>query len=234
MERAVGYVRGEDARGQRDAIRRACEERGWELARCIGEPGPGRGRRAEALEVAATAGTALAVARLDALAGSLGELAGVLGWLERAGVPLVSLEPELDTSGRAGRAAAKIAARLLDWDRGMRAELAREARATARAGGRPAGPPAVADDPELLARIRALRSQGLSLRALADRLNAEGVPTPRGGSRWRASSVQAALGYRRPPPPHPHGGPPLPPHPPPPDPARRRRPGPPPKRRPRA
>jgi hypothetical protein len=29
-------------------------------------------------------------------------------------------------------------------------------------------------------------------------LNAEGIPTLRGGSYWRPSSVQAAVGYKRP------------------------------------
>ena len=63
--------------------------------------------------------------------------------------------------------------------------------------------------PELRRRIGELREQqGLSLQAIADVLNAEEVPTPRGGKQWRPSSVQAALGYRRPPP-----TPPLPPHP---------------------
>ena len=35
------------------------------------------------------------------------------------------------------------------------------------------------------------------LQAIADRLNEEGVPTVRGGVKWRHSSVQAAAGYRR-------------------------------------
>jgi hypothetical protein len=43
-----------------------------------------------------------------------------------------------------------------------------------------------------------MRSAGMSLRAIADRLNAEGVPTVRGGRQWRPSSVQTAAGYRRP------------------------------------
>jgi hypothetical protein len=39
----------------------------------------------------------------------------------------------------------------------------------------------------------------MTLQAIADRLNEEGVPTLRGGEKWRPSSVQAAVGYRRPP-----------------------------------
>ncbi len=43
-----------------------------------------------------------------------------------------------------------------------------------------------------------MRSANMTLQAIADQLNAEGVPTLRGGAMWRPSSVQAALGYRRP------------------------------------
>jgi hypothetical protein len=38
----------------------------------------------------------------------------------------------------------------------------------------------------------------MTLQAIADQLNAEGVPTLRGGKKWRPSSIQGALGYRRP------------------------------------
>jgi hypothetical protein len=38
----------------------------------------------------------------------------------------------------------------------------------------------------------------LTLQAIADELNEEGIPTARGGTEWRPSSVQAALGYKRP------------------------------------
>ena len=38
----------------------------------------------------------------------------------------------------------------------------------------------------------------MTLQAIADVLNADGVPTLRGGTQWRPSSVQAAAGYRRP------------------------------------
>ena len=43
-----------------------------------------------------------------------------------------------------------------------------------------------------------MRNANMTLQAIADQLNAEGVPTLRGGAMWRPSSVQAALGYRRP------------------------------------
>ena len=36
------------------------------------------------------------------------------------------------------------------------------------------------------------------MQAIADQLNADGIPTVRGGAKWRRSSVQAAAGYERP------------------------------------
>jgi hypothetical protein len=63
----------------------------------------------------------------------------------------------------------------------------------------PSGPrPAVSDLPLLQRRIATMRASGMTLQAIADTLNAEGVPTLRGGAKWRPSSVQAATGYKRP------------------------------------
>jgi hypothetical protein len=42
-----------------------------------------------------------------------------------------------------------------------------------------------------------MREGDMSLQKIADTLNAEGVPTLRGGKLWRASSVQSACGYQR-------------------------------------
>src|SRR5437764_363277 len=43
-------------------------------------------------------------------------------------------------------------------------------------------------------RIRRERAAGASLRQIAGGLNADGVPTPRGGSEWRPSSLERLLG----------------------------------------
>jgi hypothetical protein len=60
------------------------------------------------------------------------------------------------------------------------------------------GPPGIADHPRLRERIARMRVEGMTLQAIADLLNAEGVPTVRGGAKWRPSSVQTAVGYQRP------------------------------------
>ena len=55
------------------------------------------------------------------------------------------------------------------------------------------------DVPALKERIVDDAPGGMTLQAIADVLNSEGVPTLRGGVKWRPSSVQSAAGYRRPP-----------------------------------
>jgi excisionase family DNA binding protein len=54
------------------------------------------------------------------------------------------------------------------------------------------GRPSVLSD-ALLARILAMREQGMSLPAIGAQLEREGVPTAHGGVRWWPSAVQAAL-----------------------------------------
>lgn len=146
---------------------------------------------------------ALFVHRLESVASSFGDLIRLLDWLDAAGADLVAADVGLDTATAQGR---RMAALLREIDRWGREPRRRRPR------GRPglaAGAPHVAE------RIAELRERGLSLQAIADALNADGVPTPRGGARWRPSSVQSALGYRRPRPPAPGAPPPArPPRPP--------------------
>lgn len=152
--------------------------------------------------IAAGEADTLFVPRLSYVASSLGELLRLLQWLDDAGSSLVAADIDLDTAKRSGRRAISLLREIDRWGR------------EGDHGRRPRGRPGLRSGaPELAERIAGLRNEGLSLRAIADRLNAEGVPTPRGGSSWRSSSVQSALGYRRPRPPGP--GPPAPPPPPP-------------------
>jgi hypothetical protein len=153
--------------------------------------------------IAAGQANTLFVPRLAYVASSLGELLRLLQWLDEAGSSLVAADIDLDTAKHSGRRAISLLQEIDRW--GREGDHRR----------RPRGRPGLRSGaPELAERIAALHHDGLSLRAIADRLNAEGVPTPRGGSSWRPSSVQSALGYRRPRPPGPGASPPPPPHPP--------------------
>jgi DNA invertase Pin-like site-specific DNA recombinase len=138
----------------------------------------------------------LVVAGLDRLSRSAANLGTVIDWLDELGARLVVLDIDLDTQTEEGRVAARALARVGALERRAGepgGSVSRRARAGS--GGRLA---AVSDRPLLARRIATMRASGMTLQAIADALNDEGVPTLRGGEKWRPSSVQAATGYKRP------------------------------------
>ena len=125
-----------------------------------------------------------------------GRLAGVLDRLERSDGRLVAVDLGLDTASPEGRVAAQALASVSSWEH----ERTRRGLAAAAAGSAVTVEPQVVHDvPALKDRIATMRTAGMTLQAIADVLNSEGVPTLRGGVKWRPSSVQSAAGYRRPP-----------------------------------
>jgi peptidoglycan hydrolase-like protein with peptidoglycan-binding domain/DNA invertase Pin-like site-specific DNA recombinase len=208
--RALGYVsvpegeplEGERLRSQSAAIDRLCERRGWQLVELVTdvEGAPGRALErpglAYALErVANRDAGCLVVAELRRLSGSVAELGRVLEHVYRNGGRLVALDLELDTALPAGRRAANALVSVAAWQREQHPGGQPPQPAQSPAG---EGRPAWHNTPALKGRIAAMRAQGLTLQAIADQLNQEGIPTLRGGAKWRPSSVQAATGYRRP------------------------------------
>jgi DNA invertase Pin-like site-specific DNA recombinase len=176
-----------------------CEESGWPLATVVhdapAESGRPRSRPglAHALqEVAAGRAAGLVVARLRDLTESVAEIGPLLQWFADTEAFAIALDYRLDTASAPGRFAAWTLVEISEWERGRLTGRTRPGLDAARRGS------TVRDDPELSARIAAMRRDGMSLQAIADVLNAEGIPTLRGGSRWRPSSVQAATGYKRP------------------------------------
>ena len=171
---------------------------------CDREPSHGkaldRAGLTHALErIAAGEATCLVVVRArppQPIGGRAGPARAVV---ERNSVRLVALDIDLDTADEAGRTAP---ARSPTWATGS-ASGCRSARARA---WRPPAPSATRGDGAARSggsttrpakRIAAMRADGMTLQAIADTLNAEGVPTRAGGREWRPSSVQTAAGYRR-------------------------------------
>jgi peptidoglycan hydrolase-like protein with peptidoglycan-binding domain/DNA invertase Pin-like site-specific DNA recombinase len=208
--RALGYVSAAEPqalpeREQVAAIVALCDALGWPLGDVVREveQPQGNGLRPPGLDYALERlangeGSCLVVAQLGRLSRSAAELARILDWLKEHGIRLVAIDVELDTATPAGRLAADalISVGALELE-----QLApRSAGRPPATGAEGAGSrrPAVHDLPALRKHIVAMRSSGMTLQAIADRLNAEGVPTLRGGRQWRPSSVQAAVGYRRP------------------------------------
>jgi DNA invertase Pin-like site-specific DNA recombinase len=143
----------------------------------------------------------LAVAKLDRLSRSVVEYGLLVEWLEEVDAVLVALDLNVDTSTPGGRMISRIIVVIAEWERDTIAARTRAGLAALRARGKPTGRPAVADRPELAARIRRMREEEeLTLWQIADRLTAEGVPTARGAKQWRPSSVASAAGYQRRPP----------------------------------
>ena len=211
--RALGYVSfatpeessGSENTHQLETLDRYCHQRGWELAEVVHDVrSPGRRASSPGLDYAldrVTAGDAscLLVAELRRLGSSAAELGRILQTLRDRDVQLVAVDTALDTKSAEGQLAVDALIAVGDLEHERHSELTRNGLAAARAKGAASGRPTVHDVPALKKHIQAMRSAGMTLKAIADRLNAEGVPTLRGGSEWRPSSVQVAAGYRRPP-----------------------------------
>jgi DNA invertase Pin-like site-specific DNA recombinase len=187
---------------QEVVVRAECEHRGWVLVEVLREEGfSGRGRERPGLSAALTLiaegrADSLMVAKLDRLSRSVVDFGHILAWLERAGGSLVALDLGVDTTTAAGRLVANVLASVAQWEAEAGSERTSAALRALQAQGRPAGRPSVSAP--VASRIRELRAAGASLRAVADALNADGVPTVRGGKAWSVSSVQTAAGYKRP------------------------------------
>jgi DNA invertase Pin-like site-specific DNA recombinase/peptidoglycan hydrolase-like protein with peptidoglycan-binding domain len=208
-EPVIGYVTlspdapGEEADAPARAIAEACEDAGWQLIDVVTDRENGRGLERPGLtfalrQIAERKARGLVVSDLRRLSRSTIELGALMEWFRDADAALIALDLGVDTSTPAGREVAATLITLSGWERERIARRTRSGLAEVRAQGGAAGRPAVSDRPELSERIAAMRAAGMTLQAIADQLNAEGVPTLRGGAMWRPSSVQAALGYRRP------------------------------------
>jgi DNA invertase Pin-like site-specific DNA recombinase/peptidoglycan hydrolase-like protein with peptidoglycan-binding domain len=208
-EPVIGYVTvsSEANRNEADAavheIEAACQSARWELSEVVTDRESGRGLERPGLayalgQIAEGKARGLVVSDLRRLSRSIVDLGALMEWFRDAEAGLVALDLDVDTSTPAGHEVAATLITLGDWERERIARRTRSGLAEVRASGRPTGRPSVSDRPDLVQRINAMRGAHMTLQAIADQLNAEGVPTLRGGAMWRPSSVQAALGYRRP------------------------------------
>ena len=204
--RAVGYVRvaprerraaRPDLAEQRHAVAAECARRGWELVGVEEDVRSGRTLRRPGLRRALEhcrggRADAIVATRLDRLTYSLVDLAVLIREASERGFNLVAPDLGLDLETSEGAHLATVLAAAAMWHpRSLsgRTRSAFAARTFEGAGrGRPSSTP-----PQLAERIRALRAGGATLQGICDSLNAERIPTPRGGSHWRPSSLRAIL-----------------------------------------
>lgn len=207
--RVVGYMRvshddrvrtGYGLDDQRRTIEQEAERRGWSVmwerddgisARTLDRPGLSRALAALGRKSA----SGLIVAKLDRLSRSVVDFAQLVERSQREGWQLVILDLGVDTTTPGGKLIANVFAALAQWEREVISERTRAALQAAKARGvrlgRPSGIPA-----GLVAEIRGWRSEGWSIRKIADHLTERGTPTAQGGRRWWPSTVAVVLGAR--------------------------------------
>ena len=192
-EAVIGYIRvstdqqaesGAGMAAQRSSIRRQCEQHGWELAAIYEDNGAsaktlkGRPGLSEALAVLASGGaSALVVAKLDRLARSVHDFAGLVRIAEREGWAIVALDLGVDMTTPTGGLLANVTASVAEWERRIISLRTTEALAQKRAEGVQLGRPRRLD-PVIADRIRSRRSEGATLQAIANELNLDAITTP--------------------------------------------------------
>jgi DNA invertase Pin-like site-specific DNA recombinase/peptidoglycan hydrolase-like protein with peptidoglycan-binding domain len=202
----IGYVTVTDHADDRQsaaAIDAACQRNGWKLIEIVRDRENGRTLDRPGLGYAVQRivdhhAKGLVVSDLQRLSSSIIDLGALMAWFRDADATFVAVDLGIDTSTSVGRHVASTLIALSERERERIADRTRSGLHGGRAKGRRTGRPAVSDRPELLQRIAAMRAANMTLQAIADELNADGIPTLRGGTRWRPSSIQAAVGYRRP------------------------------------
>jgi DNA invertase Pin-like site-specific DNA recombinase len=202
-----GYVRvstaeqsdsGAGLQAQRAAIRAEARRHGWTLVEIFEDVASGRslrqrpGLEAAFAAVADGAADGLIVSKLDRLSRSVGDFSSILSRFQRNGWALVVMDLGVDTSTIMGAAMAQMVSVFSELERKRIGERTREALSIRRDQGVRLGrPPTVPQ--KLVRRIERQRARGESLRAIAESLNADAIPTAHGGAKWHASTVRTIL-----------------------------------------
>jgi DNA invertase Pin-like site-specific DNA recombinase len=172
----------------------------------------GRAGLAKALaRIDAGEASGLIVTKLDRLTRSVRDLGALVECYFGKHADLLSLADSIDTRTAAGRLVLNVLVSVAQWEREATAERTSDALAHLKAAGVKLGGEALGwarsesrDDEgrriveavevevSAIERVFALKAEGLSLRAIAAQLEAEGFATKRGG-RWQAETVRKVL-----------------------------------------
>ncbi len=130
--------------------------------------------------------------KIDRVSRSVADFATLVCRANTRGWALEVLDIGLDLTTPMGKFTANVLCAAGELERDMISQRTREGLAAAREKGVRVGAPRSLPD-DVADRINAMRTEGATLTAIADRLNDEGVPTAKGGDRWWPSSVRAIL-----------------------------------------
>lgn len=219
MTKAIGYVRvsteeqareGVSLAAQEAKIRAYAELYDLELVDVVIDAGvsaktlnrPGLVQALAALESGRA--EALVIAKLDRLTRSVSDWGTLIDRYFAKKYALLSVSDQIDTRTAAGRLVLNVLVSVAQWEREAIGERTAAALAHKKDQGEYVGAApygyqlsgtqleTVEEQHEVIAHILDLRAAGLTLRAIADALNAEGVTTKR-GSRWAAQTVKNVI-----------------------------------------
>lgn len=149
-------------------------------------------------------GMALVAYSISRIARSTRDMLQIADQIQTKGADLVSLTEKIDTTTAAGKMVFRMLAVLSEFERDLIAERTTGALAHKKAKGEVYSPVPLgfeahdglllpsAAEAEVVAKIRALRSEGHSLQKIAFRLNEDGIVGKNGG-RFYASTIRAVL-----------------------------------------
>jgi DNA invertase Pin-like site-specific DNA recombinase len=204
--RAIGYVRvstggqvesGAGLDAQREALMTDAARRGWTLT-IVADEGLSGGtmKRPALIEALARLdrgeADVLMASKLDRVSRSVTDFAELLERATEKKWRLVLLDLGVDTSTPAGEFVANTIANSAQYERRLTGQRTREALAAKKATGVRLGRPSGLST-ETIARIVQEHRDGASLRKIGAGLEADGVLTGRGGTKWHASAVKAVL-----------------------------------------
>ena len=181
---------------QRATIKAAAAGKGWTIITEYtdnGRSGKDINRPAllDAMTYLDTNGGALLVAKLDRLSRSVLDFAQIASRARRNGWAVVALDVDVDTTTPTGELVANITASVAQWERRIISARTAEALQAKKAAGCRLGRP-VTLDAETRTRIITHHAAGDSLAEIARTLNAENIPTARGG-RWYPSTIRGVV-----------------------------------------
>lgn len=207
-------VEGMSLQAQRSRIASWCEATGAELVEIVEDGGvsgtrsltdrPGGSRIASLLTTRGSGVDAVVVVRLDRLGRDAAETLSYLRQFARGSLGLVSVADRIDLGTPQGRAMAQMSAVFAELERALIAQRTADALGELRSrrqvygaipfGWSRLGDRLVVDEAEqrVIARIKRLRTRGLSYDRIARSLNGSEVPAKRGGI-WHAMAVRSVL-----------------------------------------
>jgi site-specific DNA recombinase len=204
--KAVGYIRvstteqaleGVSLEAQHTKVQAYAVVKDWHVSEIIRDEGvsakrlkrPGLARLLALVEARQI--DVVIVYKLDRLTRSVRDLNNLVELFEKKGVALVSLQESLDATTATGRLMMNLLASVSQWEREVIGERTRDAMQHLKAQGQVYSRPVFADT-AMLARMQRERAAGRSYHQIAGALNADGIPTTRGGQ-WRACTVRQIL-----------------------------------------